>query len=64
MPSHVRLGPQACVMPACPVPACLAWECREGAQHTPTITADVFEALLGALYLDQVSGEVARPFLP
>lgn len=26
--------------------------CREGGQHTPHILADVFEALLGALYLD------------
>lgn len=26
---------------------------REAAQHTPAILADVFEALLGALYLDQ-----------
>lgn len=27
--------------------------CREGAQHAPAVLGDVFEALLGALYLDQ-----------
>ena len=37
-----------------PLPPSLRLRCwrRDGGQHTPGILADVFEALLGALYLD------------
>lgn len=43
---HARLD-----APGAPRPVC-SCACREGGQYTPHILADVFEALLGALYLD------------
>lgn len=37
-----------------------AFNMRDGLAHTPAVLADVFEALVGALYLDQVRREERR----